>query len=87
MASSIRLLVVCWLPAAVFGWWPFSGQVEHEQLEQLTHTVESQVRKAAVFEMMTAEQKFLSEAQQFLDLSPLDQCLHGVSVCMNRSLH
>ena len=30
------------------------------------------------FEMKTAEQKFLAEAQQFLDLSPLDRCQHQV---------
>ena len=30
------------------------------------------------FEMKTADQKFLAEAQQFLDLSPLDRCQHQV---------
>ena len=30
------------------------------------------------FEMKTADQKFLAEAQQFLDLSPLDHCQHQV---------
>lgn len=34
----------------------------------------------ARFEMMTADEKFLSEAKQ-LELSPLDSCHHRVSVC------
>ena len=34
------------------------------------------------FEMKTADQRFLAEAQQFLDLSPLDRCQHQVRACI-----
>ena len=76
--SSAVCLLVCLLPLVVKGWWPFSSEISSESerasVDSLDHS-----RRAAQFEMMSAEQKFLSEAQQFLDLSPLDHCLHGVS--------
>lgn len=79
MSWSCVLMVVCCLPLAANGWWPFSSQVSSESAQPPAEQAIERSRKAAQFEMMSAEQKFLSEAQQFLDLSPLDQCLHGVS--------
>lgn len=71
------LVFLCLVPALAIGWWPFSSQ--QQELEEPSRR-DDVSRKAATFEMMSAEQKFLNEAQQFLDLSPLDQCLHGVSL-------
>ncbi len=55
-------------------WWPFSSsedvQKEEREPEQLEMTR---------FEMRTAEQKFLAEAQQFLDLSSLEKCQYQVA--------
>lgn len=76
MVSLRVLLSVCLLPGVVFCWWPFTSQ---QDPEKPSRHVDIQ-RKAASFEMMSAEQKFLSDAQQFLDLAPLDRCLHGVSL-------
>lgn len=72
-------LVICFLPLVANGWWPFSSQTSSEPAHLSAEKDPDRSRNAAQFEMMSAEQKFLSEAQQFLDLSPLDQCLHGVS--------
>ena len=76
MVSCRVLLSLCLLPGVVFCWWPFSTQKEPEEPSRHVGIP----RKAASFEMMSAEQKFLSDAQQFLDLTPLDQCLHRVSL-------
>jgi hypothetical protein len=79
VSSSCVLVVLCCLPFVANGWWPFSSQVSSEAAPLSAEQAPDSSRNAAQFEMMSAEQKFLSEAQQFLDLSPLDQCLHGVS--------
>ena len=77
MSSRVGCLLVCLLlPVAVCGWWPFSGGGSQAKEEPANDDAS---RKAVAFEMVSAEQRFLNEAQQFLDLSPLDQCLHGVS--------
>ena len=73
MDSSLLVLMCC-LPVVVYAWWPFSSQVDEPSAAQ-----QPSLSKPASFEMATAEQKFLSEAQQLLDLAPLDRCLHGVS--------
>lgn len=63
---------------AVFGrgrqvaasWWPFSSAGEDGG--------PIVAREPVAFEMASAEQKFLAEAQQYLDLSPLEACQHKV---------
>ena len=72
-SGAIVLLTICLLPGVVHGWWPFSSS-EEESTSDI-----APAKKPATFEMATAEQKFLNEAQQLLDLAPLDKCLHGVS--------
>lgn len=77
------MAVVCWLYVviAVLGrgreieafWWPFSGSEEREEVSSVT------AHEPVAFEMASAEQKFLAEAQQFLNLSPLEACQHEVS--------
>ena len=76
MTSSFVFLLVCSLPVVIYAWWPFSSEAKEPSPGQASPT---HAAKAASFEMATAEQKFLSEAQQLLDLAPLDRCLHGVS--------
>ena len=77
MSLSCALVLMCLLPLAVSGWWPFSSGDSNEAIQPEQASLGGS-KKVAQFEMMSAEQKFLSEAQQFLDLSPLDKCLHGV---------
>ena len=70
------LLVLFLLPTASYGWWIFSsGESERDESNSSPET-----RRPVQFEMTTAEQKFLAEAQTFLDLPRLDQCQHVVSV-------
>ena len=60
-------------------WWPFSDDSPEATASPEPHAhLES--RTAVPFEMMTAEQKFLAQAQQFLDLPPLEKCQHQVGV-------
>lgn len=54
-------------------WWPFSGSEEREEVSSV------EAREPVAFEMASAEQKFLAEAQQFLNLPPLEACQHEVS--------
>ena len=57
-------------------WWPFSG--EEEDSEPATAMAPSE---PVAFETASVEQKFLAEAQQYLNLPPLEACQHHVSVC------
>jgi len=78
IVSLLGLTVVC--SAA---WWPFS-EGEDDDVQTGTSRGEDATESAkdvVPFEMKTAEQKFLVEAQQFLDLSPLDHCQNQASVC------
>ena len=84
--ASVVFVLVCSLPLVANGWWPFSSEVSSESAQLPAEQAPERSKKPAQFEMMSAEQKFLSEAQQFLDLSPLDQCLHGVSEKWNTKL-
>lgn len=64
------------------GWWPFSSttaptadapsklQIEDEEPRVQAHP--------ARFEVINAEQKFLAEAQKYLEMSPLEKCQHAV---------
>lgn len=52
-------------------WWPFSSGGEPSEERRASVDV---ARQAIPFEMRSAEQKFLAEAQQYLDLSPLEAC-------------
>ena len=54
-------------------WWPFS--IDEADDEPTAAAVQSAAGPVA-FEMATAEQKFLAEAQQYLNLPPLEACQH-----------
>ena len=82
-------LAVLALLGGVDSWWPFGSSAEESEMaEEATATVSEEVsggRASAVavglpvpFEITTAEKKFLSEAQQYLDLPPLEQCQYQV---------
>ena len=66
-------------------WWLFSGKDEHPETDVSSDSQQQERRPAALpFEISSVEQKFLAEAQQYLDLSPLEQCQHKVIL---NSLH
>lgn len=58
-------------------WWPFSGGEESKEASEASSVAS---REPVAFEMASAEQKFLVEAQQFLNLPPLEACQHEVCV-------
>ena len=66
---------------AVFGggrtvgaiWWPFSSSEEDAEPPAPVAP-----REPVAFEMANAEQKFLAEAQEYLNMSPLEACQHQV---------
>lgn len=74
--ATLSLLLLL-LPLLGDCWWPFSSS-EEEVTPQQEGALE--MRKVVQFEMSSAEQRFLAEAQQFLDLPQLDQCQHVVSI-------
>ena len=55
-------------------WWPFSTG-EGAEMEIETEAVR---REPVAFEMASAEQKFLAEAQHYMGLSPLEACQQEV---------
>ena len=60
-------------------WWPFSdGEDDNGEVETPPQPRLEADSRPVSFEMASAEQKFLAEAQQFLDLSPLEACQHRV---------
>ena len=61
-------------------WWPFSSGGEPSEESRASVEV---ARQAIPFEMRSAEQKFLAEAQQYLDLSPLEACQYRVRSKLN----
>lgn len=72
----LLVLLLLLLMAPADAWWPFSDEeVEEEEKDASQGSGGSLIP----FEVKTAEQKFLEEAQQLLNLSPLDQCQHRVS--------
>lgn len=79
----LELIVILFLVGNSFCWWPFSSepaavdpQAQVGQAEE-----EEKVQQApAKFEVSNAEQKFLSEAHSYLNLSPLEKCQHSVSL-------
>lgn len=56
-------------------WWPFSSESSGKEEEGLEVVA---VASAVPFEMNSAEQKFLMEAQQLLELPPLEACQYQV---------
>lgn len=72
----LRVVLLLIFPLGGFSWWPFSSSLSDNE-PKLSES-SSELRRAVDFEMATSEQKFLAEAQQFLDLSQLDQCQHLV---------
>lgn len=75
LTVALSLLVL--LPVMGRCWWPFSSSDQEDTPEQ-DGVLET--RRVVQFEMSSAEQTFLAEAQQFLDLPQLDQCQHVVSI-------
>ena len=59
-------------------WWPFSSDELEENAEPAAPVAP---REPVTFEMANAEQKFLAEAQEYVNLSPLEACQHQVCVC------
>ena len=59
-------------------WWPFSSGELEENAEVAAPVAP---KEPVTFEMANAEQKFLAEAQEYLNLSPLEACQHQVCVC------
>ena len=58
-------------------WWLFSGAAI-EPTDGEAADGGAVERRPVSFEMASAEQKFLSEAQQYLDLPPLEACQYRV---------
>ena len=55
-------------------WWPFSsGESETEKPAPVAAP-----REPVSFEVESAEQKFLAEAAELLNISPLEACQHQV---------
>lgn len=77
MAIMFKLIVLFLLLLSVANaWWPFSSDDDSPASDSAdAHTPNGVVQ----FEMKTAEQKFLEESRQLLNLSPLDQCHYSVS--------
>ena len=75
----VRVWLVLCFPLGTVCWWPFSSS-SSENEPTVNEASSGQLRRAVEFEMTTAEQKFLAEAQQFIELSQLDQCQHLVCV-------
>ena len=57
-------------------WWPFSSGEKEET--QPSAAVQAPPSGPVAFEMNSAEQKFLAEAQEILNLPPLEACQHQV---------
>ena len=78
MTNNLKVVLILLLPVLGRCWWPFSSGEQEDTPSQDAAALET--RKVVQFEMSSAEQKFLAEAQQFLDLPQLDQCQHVVSL-------
>lgn len=70
----VKTLIFLLLVHSAWGWWIFSSTASTDT-ESGNGKIE---RRPVAFEINSAEQKFLAEAQQFLDLPQLDQCQHMV---------
>ena len=68
------------LVAACSCWWPFSDDSLEAAASPEPKPVQLESKTAVPFEMMSAEQKFLAQAQQFLDLPPLEKCQNQASL-------
>ena len=68
----------------VSSWWfdeePSSSQDKMEE----SNSDEKERLSLVQFEIMTAEQKFLQEAKELLELSPLDECQRKASIIIIR---
>lgn len=74
---SVRLLVALLLGYGTEAlWWPFSS----DEVDEKPPTAAAPVPPSGpvAFEMSSAEQKFLAEAQAILNLPPLEACQHQV---------
>ena len=59
-------------------WWPFSKDSDKDE-DTANENTPQKDGVLVPFEINSAEQKFLQEAKQLLDLPPLEQCQHKVS--------
>ena len=74
------LVVLFVLLPLCMGWWTVE---EDRKKETHSETSSSEnTNKMVPFEVMTAEQKFLQEANHLLNLSPLDSCQHKVHILL-----
>ena len=74
---SVRLLVALLLGCGTEAlWWPFSSDEVDEK--RPTAAAPAPPSGPVAFEMNSAEQKFLAEAQAILNLPPLEACQHQV---------
>ncbi len=70
--SCVRVVAFLLFLQGAQSWWPFSSQPRSES------SAVEETKRPITFEINSVEQKFLAEAQHFLDLPQLDQCQHGV---------
>ena len=68
------------------GWWPFDDDEEEEEVIVSSNTQLPKGGGMVPFEMKNADQKFLQEANQFLNLSPLDKCQHRVCIYLSKHI-
>lgn len=80
MAAFVWFFVFTVLAGSTRCWWPFrSVQTPASPLSEEKDEVQVGIRNQAKFEVANAEQKFLTEAHSYLNLSPLETCQHSVS--------
>lgn len=72
------LAVLCTLLATGNCWWPFGDTTEEEGEVAKESGGGVETSAPVPFEMTTAEKRFLAEAQQYLDLPPLERCQYQV---------
>ena len=80
--STLRAVCACLAVWLALGecWWPFSSETADEETRvEASHGPSVNPGAPVAFEMKSAEQKFLAEANQFLELPPLERCQNKVA--------
>ena len=81
--SGLWTLILLWILAVPAHSWFFAGQNPSAEKSLVALDAQGQ---AARFELKTADDKFLAQAQTYLQLSPLDQVgepRYGISFAMD----
>lgn len=79
MKELLVLTIVVLTLSVSYGWWPFEEEKEEEQVTK-KHVVDRGKENIVPFEVTVADQKFLLEAKQMLEMTELDYCQHEVSI-------